>query len=235
MRAWNWRGICLIGALFASGVSVASPVDLKPFRATYSVEWKGFTAGTAVLELRTVSPDTWQYSNVNTPRGLFRLALPDSISLSSTFRLQDDRVQPVAFHGSDEKQRPTDLAFDWTAHRVTGKAKGHTVDLALPDGTQDPMSLQIASLRGLARGNLAGDVRLMDGDELKQYALVDEGHATLDTKVGKLDTIVYSSGSRDGERITRTWVAPALGYLPVRAERVRNKKVEFTLVIESAN
>ena len=32
-----------------------------------------------------------------------------------------------------------------------------------------------------------------------------------------------------------TWVAPALGYLPVKAERIRKSKVEFTLRIESVD
>ena len=54
--------------------------------------------------------------------------------------------------GSDEKERPINLTFDWQKKRVTGVAKERAVDLELPDGAQDAMSLQIASLRDLASG-----------------------------------------------------------------------------------
>jgi hypothetical protein len=95
------------------------------------------------------------------------------------------------------------------------------------------MSMQLASLRGLASGNLQTTVRLMDGDKLKDYELRREGNASLETALGTLDTIIYSSKRAGGDRLTRTWVAPALGYLPVKAERLRNNKLEFTLTIES--
>ena len=29
------------------------------------------------------------------------------------------------------------------------------------------------------------------------------------------------------------WVAPSLGYLPVKAERVKGKKIEFTMKIQA--
>ena len=44
-----------------------------------------------------------------------------------------------------------------------------------------------------------------------------------------------SSASMGTDRLTRTWVAPALGYLPVKAERIRDNKVEFSILIESVD
>jgi hypothetical protein len=223
--------LALTGA--GSGIIHADPIDLKPFKATYNVSWKGMTAGTSVLELRRAAGDTYLYSNINTARGVFRIALPDAIEQASTFKVTDGHVVPLTFQGSDEKERPIDLKFDWTAKRVTGVAKGRTVDLELTDGAQDPMSLQIAALRSLASNNLQESVRMIDGDKLKDYELRQEGTAQVDTAVGRLDTIIYTSKNVTGDRVTRTWVAPALGYLPVKAERVRGKKVEFTIEIDS--
>ena len=223
---------CLM-ALFGCGAASADPVDLKPFRATYTIEWKGITAGNSTFELKHLAPDTYSYSSVNVARGLFKLAFSDAITQSSTFRIVDGRVIPISFRGSDEKERPTDLAFDWQRKRVTGTAKGHAVDLELPEAAQDPMSLQIASLRGLANASMQTNVHLVDSDEVKAYELHLEGNAQIETALGKLDTVVYTSKNSTGDRITRTWVAPALGYLPVKAERVRSDKVEFTILIQS--
>jgi hypothetical protein len=97
------------------------------------------------------------------------------------------------------------------------------------------MSLQIASLRSLASGALQATVRLVDSDKIKDYELTREGNARIETGIGTLDTVVYTSKRQGGDRLTRTWVAPTLGYLPVKAERIRGKKTEFTLTIESVD
>jgi uncharacterized protein DUF3108 len=226
-RAW------LLIAL-TCGMAHADPVDLKPFKATYTIEWKGITAGTSTFELRREGADTYSYSSTNVARGMFKLAFSDAITQISTFRMVDGRVIPQVFRGSDEKERPTDLNFDWQRKRVTGQAKGHAVDLEIPEGAQDPMSLQIASLRGLATGNLQGTAHLVDSDKLKDYELRLEGNAQIETALGTLDTVIYTSRNAAGGRITRTWVAPALGYLPVKGERIRDGKVEFTILIQNA-
>jgi hypothetical protein len=222
--------------LGSAGVATADPADLKPFKANYSAEWKGVTAATSTLELRHGSGETYVYESVNKPLGMFRLALPDSLTQISTFRLSDGQIVPVEFRGSDEKERPVDLKFDWNARRVTGKAKDHAVDVEIPVGVQDPLSLQIASLRHLAKGSLQSTVALIDGDgKLKEYEMRQEGKTDIETALGTLDTIVYTSRRSGSDRMTRTWVAPALGYLPVKAERIRKGKVEFTLRIESVD
>ncbi|HEU4591137.1 MAG TPA: DUF3108 domain-containing protein [Steroidobacteraceae bacterium] len=223
----------LLVGLLASAAVHADPVDLKPFSAHYGAEWKGMSAASSTLSLRRAGPDTYVYETLNKPRGLFRLALPDSLAQASTFKLVDGKVVPMEFHGSDEKERPIDLRFDWTQKRVTGVAKGRAVDLELKDGAQDPMSLQIASLRKLANGDLQDHVWLVDNGKIKEYELRREGTAEIDTALGRLETVIYTSKNVSGDRLTRTWVAPALGYLPVKAERVRGSKVEFTLRIET--
>jgi hypothetical protein len=75
---------------------------------------------------------------------------------------------------------------------------------------------------------------MIDANKLKEYELHLEGNARIETALGELDTVIYTSkrvGTAD--RLTRTWVAPTLGYLPVKAESVRGKKVEVTLLIET--
>jgi hypothetical protein len=212
----------------------ADPIDLKPFKLTFTAEWKGISAATSVLELKKAGPDTYTFATINTPHGLFRMALPDSLTQMSTFKVLDGRIVPLSFRGADEKERPIDLNFDWQNKRVTGTAREHAVDITIPEDAQDPMSLQIASLRNLQKGTVQSPVQLVDGDgKLKEFELKQEGTVRLDTAVGTLDTIVYTSRRTTSDRITRTWVAPALGYLPVKAERLRGKKSEFTLKIES--
>jgi hypothetical protein len=228
-RAW------LLILLTACGTVHADPTDLKPFRATYTAEWKGITAANSTVELQPAGADTYTYSSVNTARGLFRMAFPDALTQISTFKIIDGRVVPMTFKGIDEKERPIDLSFDWQKKRVTGIAKEKPVDLALPDGAQDAMSLQIASLRNLAAGKLEPKVWMIEGNKLKDYELRLEGNARIETELGEFDTVIYVSQRPGSDRFTRTWVAPNLGYLPVRAESIRGKKTEVTLLIQSVD
>jgi hypothetical protein len=229
------RILVVLTLLTAAQAAPADPIDLKPFRATYIAEWKGVTAASSTVELARAGNDSYTYSSVNSARGLFRMAFPDALTQISTFRIVDGRVMPMTFRGSDEKERPINLTFDWQKKRVTGVAKEKDVDLELPDGAQDAMSLQIASLRNLASGDLKGSVWMIDATKLKEYELQLEGNARIDTALGELDTVIYTSKRHNSENLTRTWVAPALGYLPVRAERVDGKKVLITLLIQTVD
>jgi hypothetical protein len=224
-----------LAGLAASPLASADAIDLKPFRATYNAEWKGMTAGTSTLELRRAGPDLYSYSSTSNARGIFRMAFSETLVQTSTFRLQDGAVQPVTFRGIDEKDREINLNFDWANLKITGVAKNHPVDLPLTAGAQDPMSLQISMLRNVAAGKAPPTVSMIDSDKLKDYELRLEGSTRIDTALGELDTVVYTTRRATGDRVTRTWVAPALGYLPVKAERIRGKKVEFTLKIESVD
>jgi hypothetical protein len=227
--------LLLAACAATSTVSMADPLDLKPFRATYTAEWKGMTAGTTVLQLRNAGPEQYTYSSTSNARGIFRMAFSETLTQVSTFKLQDGAVQPITFRGVDEKEREINLNFDWTKMKVTGVAKDHPVDIALTAGAQDAMSLQIHVLRGLATGKVPPTIWMIDADKLKDYELKLEGNARIETELGELDTIIYTSKRANGDRLTRTWVAPALGYLPVKAERVRGKKTEFTLFIQAVD
>jgi Protein of unknown function (DUF3108) len=227
--------LVLAGCAATTSVSQADPVDLKPYRATYTAEWKGMTAGTTVLELRSAGPEQYTYSSTSNARGIFRMAFSETLTQTSTFKLQDGNVQPIKFRGIDEKDREINLDFDWTRLRVTGIAKGHSIDLPLTPGAQDAMSLQIHVLRSLTTGKVPPTISMIDGDKLKDYELALEGNARIDTALGELDTVVYTSRRANSDRLTRTWVAPALGYLPVKAERIRGRKTEFTLLLQAVD
>ena len=95
--------------------------------------------------------------------------------------------------------------------------------------------MQIAALRSLATGSLQSTVKLMDSDKIKDYELTREGTAQIETGIGKLDTVIYTSKRAGGDRLTRTWVSPVMGYLPVKGERLRGARVEFTMTIVSVD
>lgn len=230
----RWSELTLVVASLWAGAALASEPALQPFTATYGVEWKGMTAGLSTLELERGESGTWIYRSRNVARGLFRLAFPDAITQISTFRLEGPMVVPLSYRaddGSSRTDRDVSLEFDWVRGRVTGTAERQAVDVALEPGVQDGMSVQIALMRELAAGRDPQRFLLIDKSQVKEYLYAREGTARIDTALGPLDTVIYRSQRPNSDRITRMWHAPALGYVPVRAERVRGGRVEFQMKI----
>lgn len=222
---------------FAADSSAADTVMCpQPFKATFAVEWHGMNAGTSVLELTHPSANEYTYTSKNTARGFFRLAVPDTVTQTSHLIIDGDLVKPVSYVGDDgssDTDRDVSLRFDWTAKRITGTAEDRPVDVPLEPGVQDGLSVQIALMCELARGHSPASFKLIDKDEVKEYQYTREGEAKLDTSVGKLDTVIYRSQKQGSSRYTRLWIAPSLGYLPVRAEQAKRDKRELQLSIRA--
>jgi hypothetical protein len=210
----------------------------QPFTATFDVEWHGMGAGTSTLQLTRKTPTEYVYESRNSARGIFRIALPDTITQTSTFSIVHGQVRPISYVGDDgssDTGRDVSLKFDWEGHRVAGVAEDRPVDQPIEPGVQDSLSVQIALMCALNAGHSPKSFKLIDKDEVKEYQYTHEGNATLDTAVGRLETVIYKSQKAGSNRFTRLWVAPSLGYLPVRAEQVKRDKRELQLRIKSVD
>lgn len=230
------RRAATLVAVFVLPAAHAADWVPTPFHATYSVQWKGMNAGTSKLELRRTGADTWLYDSRNLARGIFRLAIPDTVTQTSELRFANGHAQPLKFRGDDGGEatdRDVSLDFDWQRGRVTGTAENRPVDLAVPADLQDPMSIQIAQMHAAATGQVPVRLRSIDKDEVKEYDFTRAGSQKLKTAVGELDTVVFESRRPGSSRAIRLWMAPSLGYLPVRAERRKGEKLEFAMAIRT--
>jgi hypothetical protein len=208
----------------------------QPFKVTFDVEWRGMGAGTSTLQLTRKSATEYTYESSNTARGVFRLAIPDTITQTSDFTLVNGKIRPSAYvadDGSDDTSRDVSLKFDWEKNRVAGIAEDAPVDEPLVPGTHDSLSVQIALMCALAAGESPKSFQLIDKDKIKEYEYRHEGDATLETPAGKLQTVIYTSQRPGANRLTRLWIAPSLGYLPVRAEQIRKGKRELQLKVRA--
>ena len=69
---------------------------------------------------------------------------------------------------------------------------------------------------------------------MKDFMYTREGTAKLRTAIGTLDTVIVASRrSANDSRVLRMWFAPALGFVPVQAERTRDGKLEFAMRIRT--
>jgi hypothetical protein len=117
--------------------------------------------------------------------------------------------------------------------RATGVSETKPVDIALKDGTQDVMSSQVEVMLDLKSGNLPKIFQIIDKDQLKEFNYTQEGSARIRTELGELDTVIVTSRRTGNNRLLRMWFAPSLGFVPVKAERSRDGKVEIAMHIRS--
>ncbi len=174
----------------------------QPFKITLDVEWRGMGAGTSTLQLVRKGTNEYTYSSSNIARGLFKIAIPDTITQISDFTIVDGKVRPGLMSGMTARPIPSkdvSLKFDWAAQAVTGTAEQKPVNATIQPGVQDSLSVQIALMCALAVGESPKSFQLIDKDEVKEYQYRHEGNATLDTPIGKLETVIYTSQRRRRE------------------------------------
>ncbi len=242
-RATGWLAWAALAgaALLAAGAVRAAPVaegapTLRPFKASFVLEWKGMNAATASVELAAQDDGSWRYGSRNNARGVFRAVFPDELTQVSRLQVESGQVRPLSYRGDDgsaDKSRDIALDFDWNRRRVTGVAEKKPVDLELQAGLQDVMSVQIALIVDLLAGRKPTGYTLVDKDRIKDYVYTDEGKARVTTALGALDTVVWSSHRPNSDRVTRVWYAPSLGYAPVKAERRRGDRLEWSMRLTS--
>lgn len=231
-RALRWL---ILGAL-ALGLGERAMADvLEPFQASYTWIWHGAPVAVSTLRLEQRSAGTWSYASSSEPRGLGVL-YPLRPRLESLLRVGDHGVEPLHYHATDgtsADERGADVSFDWDTGRATGVYGGVPVDLALKSGVQDDLSIQIALLYALRQGRVPSNLSMIDKNSIRDYNYRQLGTETIDTRLGRIDTVVYASQHTGSPRVTRFWCAPTKGYVPMRVQQKRIDSVEWTMEIES--
>lgn len=207
--------------------SVSQPV---PFVATYTIAWHGVPAGSSTLELRETAPQFYLYTSTDRAYGVFRLVFPHALRQSSRFKVSAGEVEPLAFQAGGIGNAVM-AQFDWKAGTLTGMAKGRLLDLKLQPGTQDPLSVQIAIMLALEARNAPDAFWMLNTDEIDRFQYVRHGEAMVDTPLGSLHTILYTSHEAGSDRTTYLWLAPALDYMPARAEQHVKGSTQVSLEI----
>ncbi len=216
----------------ATQPAAAADAAVAPFSAHYQAYWKNVNVGASDLELKPDSePGRYVYTWKIAARGVFRLYRAE-VTQRSWISMVAEHVRPEKYRAEDGASTVS-IDFDWNARRARGTSENKPVDLALKDGTQDVMSIQVQVMLDLKNGNLPKTFQIVDKDELKEFVYTQEDRARIRTDLGELDAVVVASQRTGNNRILRMWFAPSLGFIPVQAERTRDGKLEFAMRVKS--
>lgn len=233
----SWRRIFVLLLICSSAHAGGTP-ELRPFVASYSLNYNGLGIGTAEVQLQRLTDGRWSYQTRIKANLLARAFMPADLAelTQSLFSTVDGRVLPEEFTADDGSRRgdhDQKLEFDWTRARVTGIYERKPVDLPLQPGMQDNQSVQVALMNELMAGRVPQKFVLVEKGRIREYAYTREGNATLRTVVGEQHTEIFRSSRAGSEKTNWFWCAPDLGYLPLKVERRDGKNPQLVMTLKT--
>ena len=209
----------------------AHALDLKPFSATYTADWKQVpVSGTAKRSLEKLEDGNWRLD--------FEASmLVASLNERSTFSLEGETFLPQSYRLKRSglgKGKAIKHNFDWEAKQVVGEDRGDPVNLPLNHGLLDKSTYQVALQHAVAAGEKSMSYQVVDGDEIETYDFRVLGQEQVSTKAGQIDAIKVERvrDPTQSKRQTILWFAIEWDYLLVRLHQIEKDGKEYQIMLE---
>jgi len=222
----------------SAGSANAQPAEFTPFEVVYEVGNNHINAGSAVLQLANDGAE-WTYSLNTKPTGVFKLTGKGKIQEVSVFTVSNAteslELTPLryTYRQDSETRRSVDAWFDLNKNRLTYRRRGEEVTESISGPILDRLSVTLSVIDLLQRdGFEQKQLSVFDNGKVKTMLFTNEGVEKVKTRTGDLDTVRVRSNAVGGAtRHTITWFAPELGYVPVKIEQYKRKKLVARLTL----
>ena len=217
----------LLLALCAAAAPAWAAQALKPFTATYDVNYMGLN-GTATMALAPAGEDRWKYS-------LDIDSAIANLSQHTVFDARGGQWRPLSNNDSAVlliKRNSKRASYHWSKReaRWTGDVKADRAGpVALRDGDIDAMLLNLVIPRDVTAGK-ALDYRMVDDGRAKQMHYKVVGKETVE--VGGEQRPATKVARVDDDKQQILWIVPGLP-VPARILQRKGGKDEMDLVLTS--
>ncbi|MDZ7829616.1 MAG: DUF3108 domain-containing protein [Halofilum sp. (in: g-proteobacteria)] len=215
--------------VFAGG-GTGLPQPLAPFEARYQVTDGSVRVGEAAFALEA-DGEAWRYYSRVKPEGLYAL-LVGSVEDMAWLEMHDGALRPVRFiHDEDGDKDDIRIDFEWSEGTARIRRRGQESSLSITPGTHDQFSAMLAVMQAFASGHERLQLpSIDDGGEAEPLTFVREGSTSVKTPSGTFDTVHVQRVRKNSKRETESWLAPELGWIPVRIDQ--SKKGELVARME---
>lgn len=211
----------LLVALFIFSIATlvhAADVPIAPFKSEYALIRNGKRIGAAHIEL-IQGKDGWQFSTSSEgTEGLAGFA-GVRIDENSTFRWQDGRPETMHyryFQKAAWKKKQRHVNVDHAAKQLRVSDDEGEIGLDYAPGTVDRNLVMLAMAADLKAGHDTLEYRVADKRNVEMHRYRIFGKEDIATPRGRFDCIKVERLREKPGRTTTTWIAPKLGYTPVR-------------------
>jgi hypothetical protein len=224
--------------LLMSIPTLAAPArDLPQITADYRISYLGIVVGRSRLSLEPISRNRYRLRLKTRTVGAIQPLYPLRHLAETRLDLGSGGVRPSRFiwesrlWGAPERQT---IRFNWRQRSATVRRQKGQITVPLPAGSvQDRVSLVPAIMFDLAHDGLQESYTLFDGKRLREYPLILAGPERITTAVGELDVVRVERPVAGKPERTVAWLAPALGYLPVRVVHLKGERSTLNIEILS--
>lgn len=230
MHKWLIGLVCI----WYCGIVMAADNLPPSFTAQYKLYFKGIPAGSGTRTLTRTRDGQLTFTTTAETNGLAALFNDSRIEERSVFTQVEGKLRPLeyVYHQTGKKARDDRVLFDWSKKIATSTFKDETKEVPIESGILDRLLYQVAIMQDLAQGKQPLRYRIVDRGEIKEYVPEFLGTESIETGVGKLETVKYRRVSN--ERSTTFWCAQTLHFLPVQVEHIE-KGDSIKMVVETVN
>ncbi len=119
------------------------------------------------------------------------------------------------------RERKVETRFDWDDNRAIGTINGDRFDLEVPPQTLDFLGSLYLMMQQLESGALSqeGDrktIQSLERDRLREYRFEVAGRETMDSPIGRVETVRIDRRTDDSDVALSAWFARELRHVPVR-------------------
>ena len=230
----------VMGMLLLAGLcaETSRAADLSPvyrsFEADYLLTRNGIGVGQTRIRFELAADGSYSHQVDTGPNAFLSLLREDLILERSRGRLERGRPRPLNYlyrRSGGSIERELTLEFDWGAGRVRMQSGPSGWSMALPPDTLDKLVQQQVLSAELAAGAQAAQFQVADGGLLKTYRYQVLNGESVEVPLGRFDTLKVER--RKGDKVSdyTLWMAPALGWQPVRILR-RYRGVSYRMELE---
>lgn len=214
--------------LFLPLAAAAAP-PLKPFAAVYDLKRDQGHAGKVTVTLEYPKLGEYRFASETKPSGLYRFFF-QMVKESSEGIIAGNRFYPRNYRYIQKQtgdNRDMHMIFAPDHKRIEHRLNDDPPwFLDTPEDVHDKMTQKLALYQALAAGDKPPQkMKVADGGRLLKYGYELAGKETVDTPAGRFETVkVIRHKGNEPPKVT-LWLAKKIGYLPVRVERRKGKKI----------
>lgn len=205
--------LALLACPLTRAEKLPATLPLPPYTAIYQAVYKTFPLQ-ATHQLEQAGDD-WHFASIAS--GFF-----GQIEENSTFAWTADGIRPLHYAYQRNilgHHRSSELTFNPTDNVAAGRKRDKPFTLTLKGNELDTANHALALRVDVARGITEPCYRVVEEDEIDKYCFRVTGRETIESALGKLDTVVVERVRKtDSPRRTRFWLAPSLDYVIARLE-----------------
>jgi len=229
--------ICILAQpAWSNSSSILNESNLPPeFEATYDVHKGSMRVGKMDVSLKKVG-DELIYESITKPVGMAALFLGNQVVTDrAVLKLIDNNYHTVEFTHemkNSDKDRNEHYVFDWNNNKAAVKYKDKSNELDVPENTFDNYSAQLLLMRKPDADTSINIYSVISKGRLKEYKYQLETTELIETKAGKFNANKYVRKKDNDKKTTYLgWYAEKLNYIPVKLDKIENKKLDISIQI----